>query len=207
MSSSNLIHWSGLAALVGGVLLAVFDVAEFVVVGGQPESVVAGSGALVVVRVAFLVSGALVLLGLVGLYAHQAEQAGALGWIAFLVAFSGTLMVFGLQWSATFIGPWLAGISPELLDAEPSGMLAAGVMFSLLLLSLGWLLFGLASLRAGVLPRGAAMLMMVGAFLLIVILILELPGSGVLFGAALAWLGYELWSGSGEPAMIGEAAL
>jgi hypothetical protein len=198
MSSSNLIRWSGLAALVGGVLLAVFDVAEFVLIGGQPESVAAGTGALIIERVAVLVPVALVLLGLVGLYARQAEQAGALGLVAFLAAFIGTVMVFGLQWSAAFIGPWLAEVAPELLDREPGGLLAAGFMLSFVLLALGWLLFGLASLRARVLPGGAAVVLMVGAVLLFVFLMLDVPGSTVVFGAALVWMGYALWSGTHE---------
>jgi len=206
MSSSNLTRWSGLAALVGGVLLAVLDVAESVIIGGQPESVIAGTGALIIVRIAFLVPVALMILGLVGLYVRQAEQTGSLGLIAFLVAFSGTVLVFGLQWSAAFMGSWLAGAAPGLLDTEPAGLLAAGFMISFLLLALGWLLFGLASLQARVFPRNAAVLLVVGAVLLFVLLMLDVPGSTVVFGAALAWMGYALWSGTSEPALTAEAA-
>lgn len=197
MSSSNLIRWSGLAALVGSVLLVVLDVAEFVLIGGQPESVAAATTALTIVRVSFLAPIVLTSLGLVGLYTRQAEQAGTLGLISFLVAFIGTVMLAGVQWSAAFIGPWLAGVAPELLDSEPSAVLIAGIMLSFVLLALGWLLFGLASLRARVLPRGAAVLLMVGAALMFVLLLLELPGSTLVFGVALAWMGYALWTGHG----------
>ena len=203
MSSSNLIRWSGLAALVGGILLAVFDVAESVLIGGQPESVVAGTSALITVRIAFVAASVLVLLGLEGLSASQAEQTGTLGLIGFLMAFTGTVMVAGLQWSAAFLGSWLAEAAPELLDTEPGGLLAAGLILSFVLFALGWLLFGLASLRARVLPRGAAVLLMVGAVLLFILLLLEAPGSGVVFGAALAWMGYALWTGGGETARAG----
>lgn len=206
MSSSNLMRWSGLASVVGGVLLVVFDVAESVIMGGQPESAVAGTGALIIVRIGFLVPVALMILGLVGLYVRQAEQTGTLGIIAFLVAFSGTMLVFGLQWSAAFMGSWLAGVAPDLLDAEPAGLLAAGFMISFLLLALGWLLFGLASLQARVFPRNAGVLLVIGAVLLFVLLMLDAPGSTVVFGAALAWMGYALWSGVGEPALTAEAA-
>jgi hypothetical protein len=186
---------------VGSVLLVVLDVAEFVVIGGQPESVAAATSAVIIVRVSFIMALVLIILGLVGLYSRQVEQAGTLGLIAFLVALIGTVMVAGLQWSAAFIGPWLAEVAPELLDTEPSGVLTAGFMLSFALLALGWLLFGLASLRARVLPRGAAVLLMVGAPLLFVILFLELPGSTVVFGVALAWMGYALWTGAGETAV------
>jgi hypothetical protein len=201
MTSSNLIRWSGLAALVGGVLIAVLDVAESVISGGQPESVIAGTTALIIVRIAFLVPILLILLGLVGLYARQAEQAGSLGLIAFLVAFSGTVMVFGLQWSGAFLWPWLADVAPELLDTEPTTLLVAAFMLGFVLLALGWLLFGLASLQARVLPRGAAVLLMVGAALLFVLIIIDVPGSGIVFGVALLWMGYALWSEAGQPAL------
>jgi hypothetical protein len=198
MSSSSLIRWSGLAALVGSVLLVVLDVAEFALLGDQAESVAAATGALIIVRASFIMAIALIILGLVGLYARQAEQTGVLGLIAFLVAFIGSVMVAGLQWGAAFISPWLAGVAPELLDTEPSEALMAGIMLSFVLFALGWLLFGLASLRARALPRGAAVLLMVGAALMFVLLLLELPGFTVVFGVALAWMGYALWAGAAE---------
>jgi hypothetical protein len=200
MSSSNLIRWSGLAALVGSVLLVVLEVVEFVLFGGQPQSVTAATSASIIVDVSFVVASMLIILGLVGLYARQAEQAGTLGLIAFLVTFIGTVMLSGSAWSEAFITPAVAEAAPELLGADPSGLLAAGVILTFGLFALGWLLFGLASLRARVLPRGAAVLLMVGAVLFFVLLLLEFPAWTVVLGAALAWMGYALWSGTGEPA-------
>ena len=198
MSSSNLIRWSGLAAVVGAVLLIVLDLAEFIIIGGQPESAVAANSALVIVRVTYLMAITLMSLGLVGLYAIQTEQAGTLGLIAFLVTVIGIVMTAGAQWGAAFLGPWLAEEAPEILDTEPSAFFMAGLVVSFLLCALGWLLFGLASLRARVLPRRSSILLMVGAVLFFAMLFLELPGSTVVFGVALAWMGYALWAGAGE---------
>ena len=125
MSSSNLIRWSGLAALVGAVLLVVLDVTEFVLFSGQPESVAAATNAWVVVQVSFMASTVLVILGLTGLYARQAEQAGTLGLIGFLVALTGEVMIAGDDWGAAFLAPWLAETAPEVMDAEPSGVVIA----------------------------------------------------------------------------------
>ncbi|HZD57688.1 MAG TPA: hypothetical protein VE136_13225 [Anaerolineales bacterium] len=72
---------------------------------------------------------------------------------------------------------------------------------------LGWFLIGLASLQARVLPRGPAVLLVVGAVLHFVILLLEIPGYSLVFGAALAWMGYALWSETGAPAMTAERAM
>jgi hypothetical protein len=208
MSSTNLIRWSGLAALVGGILLAVLSILESVLFGSQPDSEVVASSAWIIVEVAWIVAALLIILGLVGLYARQAEQAGSLGLIAFLVALAGTVMVSGIDWSAAFMAPWFAETAPELVDAEPTGVFLAGLLLSLVLLALGYFLFGLASLQARMLPRGAAVLLMVGAVLIVVMGFLESGFDVVVLGAALAWMGYALWSGTAaEPASIPEVAM
>jgi hypothetical protein len=200
MSSSYLIRWSGLAALVGGVLLIGENIAEFIFYGDQPESVVALTNAWVILSVLALVGVVLIFLGLVGLYARQAEQTGTLGLVAFLVAFTGTAMLFGFAWAGAFVVPDLAEAVPDFLDAPDAGILMVGVLLTFGLFALGWLLFGLASLQTKMLPRGSAVLLMVGAVLAFVLLFFELPFFIVVFGAALAWMGYALWAGAGEQA-------
>ena len=62
---------------------------------------------------------------------------------------------------------------------------------------LGGLLFGIATLRAGILPRWAAGLMAAGALAPFVLAQLPHPLDrtfAVPVGIALAWLGYALWS-------------
>lgn len=207
MSSSNLLRWSGLAALVGGLLFAVLSILEFLIFGGQSDSGVVASGAWLIVEVAYVLTATLLILGLVGLYVPQAESARRLGLIAFLVALTGTVMLAGADWSAAFFGPWVAEAAPELLVAEPAGTMAVGIILTYVLFALGWFLFGLASLQAGVLPRGSALLLMVGAVLALVLAFLELPFEAVVLGAAAAWMGYALWSSTAEePSLIAKAA-
>jgi hypothetical protein len=200
MSSSNLIRWSGLAALVGGLLWVVIEIAFLIIIGDQPESVAATTSAWEILLVPVLVGNMLIFLGLVGLYARQVAETGVLGLVAFLVALTGTALFAGINWTYTFAVPSLAQAAPDLLDAAPAGVLAAGFTLTLVLFGLGWLLFGLASLRARVLPRGAAVLLMIGAVLVFVLSLLELPFSTAVFGIALAWMGYALWTGGGEAA-------
>jgi hypothetical protein len=206
MSSSNLIRWSGLSALVGGALIVVSDVLNAVLFPGETGNQVMLTSTWFSVQILGLVALALITLGLVGLYACQAQLAGTLGLIAFGIAFAGMLMVFGLFWGEPFLGPLVAEQAPGLLSAEPSGALAVGSILSIVLFALGWLLFGLASVRAGVLPRIAAILLIVGALLSFILTSLNLPLWSVVFGAALVWMGYVLWSGIGEPALAAEAA-
>jgi hypothetical protein len=80
----------------------------------------------------------LVLLGLVGLYARQAEVTGLFGLLSFLVTFAGLVLTQSFTWAALF--RWGIHIS-----------------------SVGWLLFGLVSLQARVYPRAASLLLIFGA--------------------------------------------
>ena len=208
MSTSHLIRWSGLAALLGGALFALLDVVEFALFSGQPQSAVAATGAWGIVQVFYIVACVLISLGLVGAYTRQAGKGGSLGLAAFLVALTGTTMVAGAEWSAAFIASWIAKVaSPEVLDAEPIGMLAAGVLLTFILFGLGWFLFGLVLLQSGFLSRATALAMMIGAILVVVLGLLGLPFSSVVFGVALARMGYALWSGIGEEIFTPEAAM
>jgi hypothetical protein len=145
---------------------------------------------------------------LVGAFTLQAGEGSSLGLAAFLLALTGTIMVAGAEWSAAFIAPWVAKVaSPEVLDAEPTGMLAAGVLSTFILFGLGWFLFGLVLLRTGVLSRGTALVIMIGAISVVVHGLLGLPFNSVVFEVALAWMGKALRSGIGEEILAHEAAI
>ena len=201
MSSSTLIRWSGLAALVGFALLAVVAV---VFVFAFPEdvapSVAATSNTWFVLHVLILIAYLLCLVGLVGLYARQAEKAGILGLIAFLLTFLSIAPRYAWEWIETFVFPMIAQAAPRLLD-HPEPVPAANVFgavdfSSVLLLLVGVLLFGVASLRARVLPRWAALLVLVGAVLDLVMTFVgvDFPFAAAVAGPGLAWMGYAVWS-------------
>lgn len=206
MDSSDLKRWSGLAALVGGGLFVVLNILDSLVFGNQLDAEAAVTGAWITVQGLYLVAAMLTALGLVGLYVDQRQEAGKLGLIAFVLAFVGGMMASGSAWSEAFFGGWLAKAAPELLSAEPSGTLAAGVLLTYGLFTLGWFLFGLASLRARALPRGAAVALMIGALWFLVADIAGLPFSTVIYGAAVAWMGFALWSGPAHQTLITEPA-
>src|ERR687893_255787 len=91
VGSSTLIRWGGMAAVVAGVMLVVLDLLSLLVFGfGQRV----GEGfvplGLLIRSTIAPVAGALLLLGLVGLYARQSEATGVPGLISFLVTFAGT---------------------------------------------------------------------------------------------------------------------
>lgn len=195
MSSSNLIRWSGLSFIVAGILIGLYTILDAILFAGVGNSKAMATGSWFIVQVVFMVGLIALALGLVGVYAQFADLAGSLGLISFLLAFAGTMMVFGEVWSESFLGPMIATESPALLDAEPSGVVAAGVIISFVLFALGYFLFGFASSKTQYFPRGAAILLMVGAVLAFVLFILEAPFALILLGAGVAWMGYSLWSG------------
>jgi len=141
----------------------------------------------------FLPSGAqllamvLLLIGLVALFARQAETFGALGLTGFLLALVGTTMAAGALWSQVFVVPRLAEVAPEVAD-RGSGSVLAGFLLSFLIFGVGWLLFGVATLRTRTFPRWAVVLLVVGA----VISILPLPSRALILEIAVALMGFTL---------------
>jgi hypothetical protein len=189
---SNWIRRGGLAALAAGVMFLVGDL--IIVFAGvdfhSAESQTTASYASVFIL--WLLAGGLLLLGLVGLYVRQSEATGVLGLVGFLAAFSGTVLVVGFFWNSLFITPLVAAEAPELHETiwGPAGD-PLGVIISVLAYSVGWVLFGVATLRARVYPRPAAVAVMVGSVLALV----PIPGSGIVFDVAVAWLGFSLFAG------------
>ena len=142
-----------------------------------------------------LLAGLLLLVGLAGLYFRQSEDGDLLGVVGFLVAFYGTVMAVGVFWADAFVAPSLAREELRFLDAAPPTALAAGFTLSYGSVALGWLLFGASTLRTGLYPRLASMLLRIGAALTW----LPLPLSGVPFSIAVAWMGYALVSSTDAP--------
>ncbi|MGH3087847.1 MAG: hypothetical protein ACRDSJ_11090 [Rubrobacteraceae bacterium] len=189
MHSSDLIRLSGLAAVLGAALLIISDFLSFTVFSGDLMEL-AATGAYLADGAARVLAGILLLIGLVGLYVRQSEASGIPGLIAFLVAFAGTALILGTWWTNAFVAPSLATDAPAFLEAGPTGVLGFAFTMSFALAALGWLLFGVVSLRAKVYPRVAAAALVVGAALTFA----PLPATGVVFYAAIAWLGVILFS-------------
>ncbi len=166
-----------------------------------PSSVSLLSEPYAIQSVLKLIGAALLLLGLYGLHARQADAAGVLGTAGFLAAFSGTALVIGSFWATAFFAPGMAAMDPVAFDAGegPPGRLAGAFVVSWATFVLGWMLFGVAAWRARVYPRAAALLLIFGSPLALgTLLVVGFP-TGVFFSAAVAWMGYTLWSEKAVP--------
>jgi hypothetical protein len=107
------------------------------------------------------------LIALVAAYDRQADAGGTLGVVGVGAAVLGTVHLAGNYWFEAFVTPWLATVAPRALPpfTQPSGTLAIGGFSSYVLFALGWLLFGIAGLRARVLPAAISLAIMVGGML------------------------------------------
>jgi len=198
MYTVNFFRWSGVANILGGLLLAI---SLFV----HPEEVHTpqnlGSGAWAIAHILAMVATLIVLLGLPGLYIRQMNETGRLGGIGFVLTFIGTACVFALNWSDGFVVPLVATLAPDFITAvfttEAGKTLFLVVAISVVTFALGWLLLGIAIFRGRVLARWASLPAMLGALLLVFSEGMPLPvlwTGGTLFGLGLVWLGVSLFN-------------
>lgn len=186
MKTANLIRYGALAALASGLLWIAGGLLTLAFPHSPPN--VLGT------RLDYLGTSVLsaaylgVLGGLVGLHARQVGSYGRPGTVGFLVAFMGAALIcVGQATSAIFAGD----SALEWLFDKPG----YGFMVGINLFLVGLLVLGIATLRAGELPRWCG-------FALIGVVVLSVFGAILNAGAAfvvvgLIWvaLGYALWSG------------
>ena len=149
MSSSNLVRLGGgLASAASGVLLVLGHILNLV---GDPDyGTVLGSSLVLTAHITLVFA-------LVALYASQAEQSGLLGGLGMVLSVIGTTL------ASAVVFVEIAGAS----GADVASVLGAGVSGTLSMVGglaflIGLILFGLATMRAGVFPSQAGLLLIVG---------------------------------------------
>ncbi|MCC7359086.1 MAG: hypothetical protein IT317_06400 [Anaerolineales bacterium] len=209
-TASNLIRWAGLSAVAAGVSFIVVQIIH-------PIDVLASVTTPGWTTVHYLSFSMCVfgLFGLVGIYARQAEKAGWLGLTGYLL-FSVFYMVTGaFQFIEALVSPVLAIEAPRYVEGflgmvtGHAGEISMGALPTVnsvngLLYMLGSLALGIATFRARVLPRWAAMLLAVsGPLAAAMTTLLSHPLdrlAAVPMGVALVGLGLAVWANRREPA-------
>jgi uncharacterized membrane protein (DUF485 family) len=194
MASPFTARQAGIASLVAAALILVSQVSQLVLPMVISESFWIATQTL---RLGLsLVAMFALLIALTGIYAQQASATGKLGLVGYLTASLGTVLVAGDWWYEAFIGPMLRQQAPELLNTAISGSILIGAALTIVIFAAGWVIFALSTFRAGIAPRGAAILMLLGGIAGILTLISPFQ---VPLALAVGWMG--LWlvrSGSRE---------
>jgi hypothetical protein len=203
MNTKNLIRWAGLSAMVAGsfyVVVGIFHPLETLLTVTTPQWAIVH-----LLAVAMCFFG---LLGITGIYARQAEEAGWLGLAGYLLLSLWYVLLVPFLFTEVFILPQLATEAPQyvesflgLFNRHPGEMNLAAIKalwdVDGALYMLGGLLFGIATIRAGILSRWAAGLLAAGTALAPVAALLPVEYKALVavpVGLALVGLGYALWS-------------
>ncbi len=192
MPSPGLIRLGGVAAMSSAFLALLSFVLYLLIVGGARISEAATSTAFFLPSGAQLLAMALLLIGLMALFGRQAEAFGVLGLTGFVLALLGTTLAAGAAWSQVFVVPRLAEVAPTVAD-QGTGSVLAGFLLSYLLFGVGWVVFGVATLRTRLFPRWAVILLIVGA----IVSIIPLPSRALIVEIAAGYLGFILLTGRG----------
>lgn len=169
VTASALMRLAGLSAMAAGIIFAVIQPIhppDFL-----PSVTTTAWATIMPVK---LVMCLFFLLGFTGLYARQIEETGWLGLVGYLMLSLTWVIQTAFIFAETFILPVLAVPSPQFVESFLGivngfpgemniGALPAVYGLGGLLYMLGGLLFGIATFRAGVMPRWAAGLLAVAA--------------------------------------------
>lgn len=209
ITTPRLIRWSGLAAMVAGIIFVCIQPIH-------PADVLSSvtTDMWTAVVSAKLVMCFLFLAGITGLYVRQADKAGWLGLVGFLLLSLSYYLQAGFVFVELFVLPVLAATAPQFVESvlgivngSPGDMNigALPAVYGVVGISylLGGLVFGIATLRARILSRWPAGLLIAAAVITPAAALLphELQRfAAVPMGIALVWLGWALLSERREQA-------
>jgi hypothetical protein len=215
VSTARLGQAAGIAAAVAGTIFVLVQINHPATVGA---SVVTTDW--FVRSTAKTVMSALALAGITGMYLRQRSKVGLLGLAGYLLLSFGYLVMLGTEYVGAFVLPTVAKSSPAYVNdvvvtafgGHPVGDIGPlMVVFAIMGVgyAAGGLLFGIATFRAGILYRPAAVLLAVGNVSTLSLAVL--PDSfnrpmAVPTGIALVGLGVSLWRDQRQQAAVAPAA-
>ena len=200
ISSAMLYRLSGLALLVGALLSISVDIAEDLFISVEDPHQVLSASWLTVMLLSTL-SSVLIVGGLPGILVRQRAQAGWLGLLGCVLTLVSGILLTGLTITRLLTTPYLAATAPQLLtEGSPPASFVTYTLVATLLVVVGATLLGIATMRAGVFPRWAGLLLIVGVALNLAQFV-PLPNlmlgifdkmADVLVSLGLGWMGFAL---------------
>ena len=169
----------------------------------MPPDIIASSS-WIVIHLLFALSLILGLLGTTALYAPTALRSGWTGLVGFVTLFVGIMMIFGLDYYEVFIAPFLAIHYPQVILDHGAGDAMGPVAFAFptagVLTVAGYALLAFAWMRAEVLPKNVAVIMIISSIAFGIGLspvgsLMTARITAAAFGIALITIGFTAWRG------------
>ena len=181
MSNQKLFRLSGICLILSGILSPLAQVIH------PPEeslnTILTQTWRLVTGHVLMTTAILLGLIGLVGLYLFQAGKSGRLGLLGFFLAFTGNILL-AVSGNYGYIAPVLAKSAPDMLNAinmyPPELWLDVLMVLTYII---GFILLGIATVRARQFPRLSGWLIAIGPILFFIF-------SGISLAGWMIWLYY-----------------
>jgi hypothetical protein len=198
MKQTTLYQLSAYSLMAGAVCMAGFWILA-AVLGSFAGAAVTRDPLWLPSQSLHILAALLTIFGILGLYAVQREPTGVLGLVGFVVAIIGTTLFFADGLIALAIFPALADAAPDVL-AVTGAMNSGSVLVAFIVIAatamIGYIVFAVATLRAGILPRAAALLFLVGGILFNLppgpLPMIVLAIGGVIWAVGSVWLALKL---------------
>jgi hypothetical protein len=203
ITSQGLIRWSGLAAIAAGLIFAGIQPIH------PPDEVASVTTSMWTIIIGLKFAMCLFfLVGFTGIYARQAEKAGWLGLAGFSLLIVSFFLQTGFIFTELFVLPPVASALPGFVESalgvangNPGAMDIGAFVPTYAVLGVcylwGGLVFGIATVRAAVLPRWPAIMLAFAAIITPAAALLPHAVqryAAVPMGIAMIWLGWSLWS-------------
>jgi hypothetical protein len=191
MQAKTLVRYGAPIAIVAGALMIITRLVILFTTPAEigPLKAYVLTTTHAVNSVVSILAFALLVIALVALYDREARSAGAFGALAFGAAVVGTMFMTGDWWYEAFAVPRLAEVEPDAIEDFVGGRLIIGGVTSFVLFGIGWMMYGVASIRARVIPRNISITILVAGFLSGVPIGFAYLSGGVVLGVAFVWLG------------------
>ena len=192
------------AAILGGLLLAAGASLATVSAGHQRFSDQVLTGVFTASAALRFTGAILMTWGTISLYLAQADRAGRLGLVAVVACLANMALQTGWMFSDLFIAPSFAHAAPEILN-NGSGPMTVGFMAAWLA-NISFVLLGIATLRARVLPKTSGLALITAGAITLVPLPADGPVYEVIIGVAFAIAGARALTGAARAPIAARSA-
>ena len=192
------------AAILGGLLLAAGASLATVSAGHQQFSDQVLTGVFTASAALRFTGAILMTWGTISLYLAQADRAGRLGLVAVVACLANMALQTGWMFADLFIAPSFAHAAPEILN-NGSGPMTVGFMAAWLA-NISFVLLGIATLRARVLPKTSGLALITAGAITLVPLPADGPVYEVIIGVAFAIAGARALTGAARAPLAARSA-